>query len=114
MRLILACLIAFIPLGLKAQTDCIDQTPCQLGDRSYHVKVPDDWDGKTPMAVMMHFHGWGRQGTLIVNHARIAGATRLRNVLLLAPNGRGKTWNFWNAGSSDVPFARAVLEDAAK
>ena len=93
---------------------CVDAIPCQLDGRSYHVKVPDDWDGVTPMPVMLHFHGWARQGTLIVKHGRISGATRERGVLLLAPNGLGKTWDFWGPGSHDTEFAAAVIEDAAK
>lgn len=123
MRLIIACLTALCA-AVSAQAEettaqaspqtCLEQIPCKLGDRSYHVKLPDAWDGQSPMAVMLHFHGWQRQGTLIVKHGRISGATRLRNVLLLAPNGRNKTWNFWNSGTEDVDFARAVLEDAAK
>lgn len=104
------------PAALAEQTapDCIEQTPCELGDRSYHVKPPDDWDGKTALPVMLHFHGWARQGTLIVKHARISGATRRRGVLLLAPNGRHKSWDFWAPGSDDTTFAEAVLADAAK
>lgn len=90
---------------------CLDQEPCEVGDRSYHVKEPDGWDGETPLPVLMHFHGWQRQGTLIVQHGRIAGATRRRGVLLVAPNGLGRSWDFWDAGTDDVPFARAVLED---
>ncbi len=115
MHLALALLAALsIALPALAEQACVDQIPCPLGERSYHVKLPDNWDGESPMAVMLHFHGWARQGTLIVKHGRISGATRTRNVLLLAPNGHNKTWNFWNAGSADVSFARAVLEDAAK
>jgi polyhydroxybutyrate depolymerase len=93
---------------------CINQSPCELGDRSYHVREPQNWDGETALPVMLHFHGWGRQGTLIVKHSRISGATAPRNVLLLAPNGRGKTWHFWSANSPDTQFAEQVLEDAAK
>lgn len=110
MRLILA-LFLLMPTSALA---CLEQEPCPLGDRSYHVKLPDDWDGVSPMPVMLHFHGWARQGTLIVKHMRISGATRRRGVLLLAPNGRRKTWDFWNSSSSDVDFAAAVIEDAAK
>jgi len=98
----------------QAQDRCHAEVPCQLGDRSYHVKEPDDWDGVTPLAVMLHFHGWQRQGTLIVKHGRISGATRKRGVLLLAPNGQHKTWDFWDSETTDVAFAAAVLEDAAK
>lgn len=90
---------------------CVGQTPCTVGDRSYHVREPDGWDGKKPLPVLFHFHGWQRQGTLIVQHQRISGATRRRGVLLVAPNGLGRSWDFWYSGTSDVDFARSVLED---
>lgn len=120
MRLILPLALALLlgPFGTAtpapAQERCHAEIPCALGDRSYHVKEPDDWDRVTPMPVMLHFHGWQRQGTLIVKHGRISGATRKRGVLLLAPNGQRKTWDFWDDVSDDIGFARAVLEDAAK
>ena len=106
-----------LPTGVSradTTTACMADIPCELGARSYHVLAPDDWDGTTPLPVLLHFHGWGRQGTLIVKHSRIAGATRQRGVLLLAPNGRGGSWDFWNEGSADTDFAAAVIEDAAK
>ncbi|WP_300058987.1 PHB depolymerase family esterase [uncultured Roseobacter sp.] len=93
---------------------CMDDVPCVLGDRSYHLKLPDDWDGTTPLPVMLHFHGWQRTGALPVKHQRISGATRRRGVLLLAPNGLRKTWDFWDSETEDVAFAAAVLEDAAR
>jgi polyhydroxybutyrate depolymerase len=110
-----ALLSCMATLPVHAQdAPCVDQLPCQLDGRSYHVKLPDDWDGVTPMPVMLHFHGWARQGTLIVKHGRISGATRTRGVLLLAPNGINKTWDFWGPGSRDTDFAAAVIEDAAR
>jgi len=93
---------------------CQADIPCQLGARSYYVLPPDNWDGVAPLPVLLHFHGWGRQGSLIVKHSRIAGATRPRGVLLLAPNGRGGSWDFWRKDSPDTDFAAAVIEDAAK
>lgn len=113
-RLTLAFFLALSGGFATSATACEEQTPCPLGDRSYHLLAPDGWDGTTPLPVMMHFHGWGRQGTLIVKHSRIAGATRPRGVLLLAPNGRGGNWDFWRPGSADTEFAAAVIEDAAK
>ncbi len=92
---------------------CTGQTPCPVGDRSYHVLEPDGWNGETPLPVLLHFHGWQRQGTLIVQHDRIAGATERRGVLLVAPNGNNGTWTFRTANSVDIPFARAVLDDIA-
>lgn len=106
--------IAFLIALTTAASACEGDVACQLNDRSYHVRAPDNWDGVTPLPVMLHFHGWGRQGSLIVNHGRISASTRKRGVLLLAPNGRGKTWDFWRGRSEDVDFAAAVIEDAAK
>ncbi len=94
-----------------AAAACEVEVPCPLGNREYHVKVPDGWDGTTPMPVLLHFHGWQRTGALPVRHQRISGATRRRGVLLIAPTGLRKTWDFWRAGSADSTFARAVLKE---
>ncbi len=93
---------------------CGGEIPCKVGDRSYHLLVPDDWDGETALPVLLHFHGWQRQGSLVIRHNRIASATRKRGVLLVAPNGARRTWNFWTDTTPDVPFASAVLKDVAK
>ncbi|MGA9412450.1 MAG: prolyl oligopeptidase family serine peptidase [Roseobacter sp.] len=115
--LFLAAAMAF-PFSARAmepeRIPCELEQPCFLGDRGYHVLAPDDWDGETALPVLLHFHGWMRDGALVVRHQRIASATRKRGVLLVAPNGVGKTWNFWQAASKDVPFAAAVLEDVAQ
>jgi len=119
---LLFCLLALCASAVQAQTNpdsvlagspCHGQTPCLLDGREYHVKEPDGWDGVTPLPVLLHFHGWARTGKLPVNHGRISGATRRRGVLLLAPTGLGKTWQFRREGSPDVDFANAVLADAA-
>ena len=111
---LIALLWATAAVATEPARGCHAQTPCPLGDRSYHVREPDGWDGVSPLPVLLHFHGWQRQGTLIVRHARISGATRRRGVLLLAPNGINGTWDFWSGESDDVAFAAAVIEDAAK
>ncbi|MEO1137943.1 MAG: polyhydroxybutyrate depolymerase [Pseudomonadota bacterium] len=114
MRRFIIVFIAFFPVPLLANNEtqeCHAQVPCAVGERSYHVLEPDEWDGTSPLPVLFHFHGWQRQGTLIVKHGRIAGATRKRGVLLVAPNGARKTWDFWRSGTPDVDFARAVLDD---
>lgn len=93
---------------------CHQDTPCQLGDRTYNVREPDNWDGITPLPVLLYFHGWQRTGALPVKHGRISGATRRRGVLLLAPTGRNRTWDFRDSNTDDVAFGAAVIEDAAK
>jgi polyhydroxybutyrate depolymerase len=66
------------------------------------------------MPVLVHFHGWQRTGALPVQHQRISGATRRRGVLLIAPNGIRKTWDFRRPETADVAFAQAVIEDVMR
>ncbi|MCV6585423.1 MAG: polyhydroxybutyrate depolymerase [Marinibacterium sp.] len=115
LRLFLLLCVAMPAFAMGPWKDpCHGQVACDLGERSYHVLEPDDWDGQTSLPVLLHFHGWSRQGDLVVRHPRIADATRRRGVLLVAPNGRNKSWNFWQAGSADVGFADDVLADVAR
>lgn len=111
-RIFFSLALTFAAVSTPAAA-CEGQTACQLGDRSYHVRVPDNWDGQSPLPVLLHFHGWARQGDLIVRHDRIASGAVADDVLLLAPNGLNKTWSFRTPGSPDTAFGRAVLEDAA-
>lgn len=93
---------------------CTGNTICQLGDRGYHVLPPDDWDGTSTLPVLVHFHGWGRQGPVSLNHKHIGEVTRKAGVLLVTPNGLGKSWDFWRPGSRDTDFTKAVLADVEK
>ncbi|MFV1529456.1 MULTISPECIES: alpha/beta hydrolase family esterase [unclassified Phaeobacter] len=99
----------------KANADpCGEELACALGDRSYHVMEPDNWDGVAPLPVLMHFHGWSRTGKHALRSDRVGASAKRRGVLLVTPNGRGKSWNFWTADTEDVTFADAVLADVAK
>ncbi|MEM7067444.1 MAG: polyhydroxybutyrate depolymerase [Pseudomonadota bacterium] len=97
-----------------SESVCGVSEPCSLKDRKYHVLPPDNWDGTTPLPVLLYFHGWGRQGHVPVNHKHVGGATRKAGVLLVAPNGLGKTWDFWQPGSRDTNFAKEVIADVEK
>ena len=111
MRVLLLLLLAVTP---AAAQDCHGLNECALGDRGYHVLEPDGWAGQTPLPVLLHFHGWKRQGETIVRHDRIASATRKRGVLLVAPDGLNRSRDFWEPGSRDTTFAAAVMEEVAK
>ncbi|MEM8838130.1 MAG: polyhydroxybutyrate depolymerase [Pseudomonadota bacterium] len=93
---------------------CGDGVACAVGDRAYHAVLPDGFDGAEPLPVLIHFHGWGRTGTNVINNEKISGASRKNGVLLLAPDGLGKSWSFWRAPSRDVPFVEAMIADAEK
>ncbi len=112
-RSIFLCLLALTSTAAADDT-CHGALPCALGERSYHVMAPDGWDGVSPLPVLMHFHGWGRTGVHAQNSERIGASTKRRGVLLVTPNGAGKTWDFWGKDTADVSFGDAVLADVAK
>lgn len=114
MRWCAGFLTALVLAAANPAQACTGDQPCQLGDRSYHVREPDGWDGQSPLPVLLHFHGWGRQGDLITRHMRIAVGDVADRVLLLAPNGLNRSWAFWRPGSPDTAFAQAVIDDAAQ
>ena len=118
-RFLMCCVgavAAFSPISATGSElkSCGGNTVCPVGDRGYHVMPPDGWDGQTPLPVLIHYHGWGRQGPVPVNHKHIGGATRKLGVLLVAPNGLGKSWSFWRPGSRDTQFTLDVLADVEK
>ncbi|MEM8728511.1 MAG: PHB depolymerase family esterase [Pseudomonadota bacterium] len=110
---ILLFLLALFAGPARADAPCGIDQPCTIEDRGYFLRLPDGWDGQSELPVLLHFHGWGRQGDVVTGHDRIASATRKRGVLLVAPNGRNRTWSFWRPGSADTAFAEAVLADVA-
>ncbi|WP_350335671.1 alpha/beta hydrolase family esterase [Coralliovum pocilloporae] len=92
---------------------CEGNQACQIKDRSYHVRAPKGWDGKTPLPVLLYFHGWGRTGLNPINNPKVGGATDSNNVLLVAPNGIRRSWDFWDYDSRDTPFVDKVLADVS-
>ncbi len=89
-------------------------TGCTVGERSYAARTPDDWNGTDPLPVLIHFHGWGRQGRTPIRSPRVFGATNETGVLLLAPDGLRKSWSFQSWDDSDIRFTEAVLADAER
>ena len=114
MNKLLLVAVAWLGLATSFAAACEGRNACELGDRSYHVRLPDQWNGEAPLPVLLHFHGWGRQGSLIVGHRRIAIDAVADDVLLVAPNGLNGSWSFQRNGSRDTQFALAVIQDVAK
>ncbi len=110
--LLLSTLFGFLFALDHARAECGGKVSCAVDGRSYQALLPDGYDGRKALPVLIHFHGWGRTGLNVINNHKISGATRENGVLLLAPNGLGKSWDFWRSPSNDVPFVERIIEDA--
>lgn len=111
-----ACLLA---VAAGATDGCGVDAPCRIDGGSYHVALPDNWDGTTRAPVIVFFHGHRSSGKSV-----IAGGVRdvfgEAGYVVVAPNGAmrpGSGIRAWPArpGSGDarddVAFTFAVLDD---
>ena len=81
--------------------------------RSYLVHVPPQYDGATPVPLVLDFHGLGSNAT---QQRAISGMTAISNregFLLVHPDGLDNRWNAGiccsRADTDDVGFVRAVV-----
>lgn len=111
LRVMLIAFLVLVPLTSHA---CGGPATCDVGDRSYRALVPGGWDGVSDLPVLVHFHGWGRQGRNVLTNERITKAAAENGLLLIAPDGLGKSWSFWGGDTRDADFVDQVLADAAK
>lgn len=109
-----ALVLAMAPQALACPDPCVIDGP-NGGD--YRVLEPDGWDGVSELPVLVWFHGWQRSGTGVMKNRRVGGVTRQNDVLLVAPNGIGKSWSMpvWQDRDRDeLAFTRALLADVKR
>lgn len=97
-----------------ARDDCGRFSACTVDGGEYRVHVPDGWDGTKPLPALLYFHGWqGSADGVILNEGVTQAADEL-GVLLVVPNGQGKTWSFPGSPShyrDETAFVSRMLDD---
>lgn len=104
-------------------------------ERRYLVHTPAGWDGKTPLAVVLAFHGGGGRAELQRAQSGMNAVSDRHKFLVVYPDGTGRSMRrllrgdevdvlTWNAGlccgqavkekADDVGFVRALLDDLPK
>lgn len=109
----LIALLFVLPLPALA---CGEDTRCAVEGGYYLVAEPEDWDGESPLPVVVYFHGWNSspEGTFR-NRAMIDSVTGRGGLFVVpwAPNG------YWRqigpgrdgGGRDEAAFIRAVMAD---
>ena len=84
--------------------------------RSFVLHVPPRYDGKTPVPLVVDFHGIGESGSSERASSPYVAALDPEGVIMAFPDGlRGPAGAGWNvgpccvAGADDVAFARALV-----
>lgn len=98
------------------QDGCGNGERCEVPNGYYLAKAPPDWDGRSPLPLIVYFHGWNAspEGTFR-NRAMVNGANR-RGALFVAPWARTGYWRQIGpgrreGGRDELAYTRAVLAD---
>jgi polyhydroxybutyrate depolymerase len=98
-------------------------------ERSYIVHLPPQYDGRTPMPVVINLHGGGGSGALAARMTGMSAKADAEGFIVVYPNGTGPLTRdvllTWNAGKNccgyafrnhvdDVGFIRAMIGELKK
>lgn len=86
--------------------------------RSYELYVPSDYDGGTPLPLVLNFHGFTSSGPLQQEGTKMNETAEREGFIVVYPNGLDSSWNAGvccgrsaETEVDDVGFTRAVIED---
>lgn len=100
---------------------CGRDAPCEIAGGSYHLVLPEGWDGTSPLPAVVFFHGHRGSGASIFRSQGLRRTFSEGGYLLIAPNGAirpGTNYRAWPARPGDHPrddvaFTLSVLDDVA-
>ena len=118
MRLLLALfLLLLLPVHVQAcEPGSLCEVKAELEGGYYLAASPEDWDGTSPLPVVVYFHGWnGTPEGSFRNKSMVSSVTR-RGALFVAPYARTGYWRQIGKGRAEggrdeLAFIRAVMAD---
>jgi polyhydroxybutyrate depolymerase len=113
--LVLAVLALLAVTSARAVPACgpVEQ-PCALPNGFYFAEKPAHWDGKSPLPVLVHFHGFREQAIEVIGREGIRDLADRLGVLLVVPQGEGQTWSHPGSPASlrdEFAFVETLLQD---
>ncbi|MEM7299597.1 MAG: prolyl oligopeptidase family serine peptidase [Pseudomonadota bacterium] len=86
--------VAFLASPASA---CGSDTDCQLGDRTYRIKMPDGWDGSSKVGAIVFMHGYRGTAAGIMRNKSLTKAVSNLGLALIAPKSLRADWAIPNA-----------------
>ncbi|MEM8582519.1 MAG: alpha/beta fold hydrolase [Pseudomonadota bacterium] len=105
--------------GVTPAAACSQNTPCELGERSYFVALPEDVSG--PLPAVVYIHGWGGSGEGALKNSGMVNGFLERGYAIVAPDGvprrgrSGRSWRFHplsEGQDEEIAHLSRVREDA--
>lgn len=94
---------------------CRTGGPCAVAEGHYLWIGPPEWDGRKSLPVLVFFHGYSSSAAEVVGYGVLRQLAASREILIIAPDGRGATWSHPGSPSQlrdEFAFITAVLDDA--
>lgn len=89
--------------------------------RTFLIKVPPSYDPKTPVPLLLVFHGRGGNGQRIADVTQFDRLPRPEGTIVVYPDGYANSWadgrgdsKAEQAGIDDVAFVKALIDHLAK
>ncbi|MBX2856541.1 MAG: hypothetical protein KTR21_16255 [Rhodobacteraceae bacterium] len=104
------------PAGWRAPAptqpaSCKSGEICRIGLRSYRYQTPEGWDGKTPLPVLIHYHGRKRNSAHVLRNPKVADPAHTHGALLVAPDGIDGDWAHQGDEQRDVLLTDLIVAD---
>ncbi|MEM7270089.1 MAG: polyhydroxybutyrate depolymerase [Pseudomonadota bacterium] len=115
MRLILMLIVLFVSPAFA----CGPDSRCEVEGGYYLASPPPDWDGESPLALIVYFHGWNGSPEGTFRNKSMWRAAHRRGALFIAPYA---PYGYWRQigedraerGRDEAAYTRAVLADIRK
>ena len=101
---------------------CGAETACVVEGGEYFVRLPDGWNGKSPLGAVVFFHGYSSSAEDVMAFEGLSRGLADAGVMLVAPQGskdaRGtRTWAFPGGSTlerDDFAYVGRVLDDVER
>ncbi|MEO1248475.1 MAG: polyhydroxybutyrate depolymerase [Pseudomonadota bacterium] len=97
---------------------CGPDTDCQIGDRTYRIRMPENHDGQSPVGAIMYMHGWRGSAAGVMKNGSLGKAVSDLGLALIAPKSYNQDWDIQNSPSQvglyEIDFFDRLLTDVTQ
>ena len=117
MRVIAVLLLLFaFPVSAGA---CGPESRCEVPGGYYLAATPEEWDGTSPLSLVVYFHGWNDSPEGTFRNRSMVDPVLARGALFVAPYAQIGYWRQIGEGRAEggrdeAAFIRAVVADIRK
>ncbi len=103
--------------GARAAEICDADVPCPVANGDYLMRTPPGWDGKTPLPVILFFHGAFNTARDSMGDEGLKKAAADNGALLVFADGENKNWSYpgkMRGTRDDFKYTDNVLDDVER